>query len=209
MTSVVGICNLAMSHLSRRAEITAISPPDGTKEAALCQIFYPVARDFILSQREWIFAKTRVALADLGSPPGDWQYRYGPLPADYLRAIALYVTGEDPSLNPGGHPYKIEWDATAGYPVLFANIETAELHYIFRQEVTGYYDANCVLAMSWYLASLLAGPLTQDKNKGALCEQKALYYLGEAGQINANQEKAQSKQVRDLRYPVATPRGSA
>ena len=40
MASDVDICNMALSHLGARAQISAIVPPDGSVEAGYCARFH-------------------------------------------------------------------------------------------------------------------------------------------------------------------------
>lgn len=205
MASVVGICNLALSHLGKRAEVTSISPSDGSPEANLCNTFYYIARDFLLEKYEWDFATKRVALADLGTPPDDWEYRYA-LPSDLLREWAVYADGEDRRLNEGGHPFKIEQDASG--TVLYADVTDAILHYTVRVKDTTKYSETFVVALSWLLASFLAGPLVQDLKLADRCEARAYGIASEAATQRANVQKAKTKAQIQRHYPIDAPRSS-
>lgn len=61
--SEVDICNMALSVIGEAPTVTDISPADGSPHAALCALWYPKAREAVLSMRNWSFASQRVALA--------------------------------------------------------------------------------------------------------------------------------------------------
>ena len=49
MSSVVDICNIALSRLGDRATVTSIDPPEGSAQADHCRRFYPIALKTILA----------------------------------------------------------------------------------------------------------------------------------------------------------------
>ena len=159
MASEVDICNLALSHIGENAEIDSINPPDGSRHAALCFTYYPVARDVLLESHPWGFAKKRVTLALLGDPPSQWTYRYL-LPNDCLKPLALQTVGA--SDDKESDEYVIEVHGDNNEQSIFCNTESAELRYIFKSNDTGRYTPLFVNALSWLLASYLAGPITKD-----------------------------------------------
>jgi hypothetical protein len=48
MSSVIDICNLALSHIGQAADVSSIDPPENSIEAEYCARFYPMARDTLL-----------------------------------------------------------------------------------------------------------------------------------------------------------------
>ena len=62
MSSVVDICNIALSRLGDRATVTSIDPPEGSAQADHCRRFYPIALKTILATYNWSFATTRKEL---------------------------------------------------------------------------------------------------------------------------------------------------
>ena len=93
MSSVVEICNFALGLTGSRAVIAAID--ENSKEAYHCNLHYESARDAALRARPWRFAKKYQVLADVGSPPSPWLYRYR-YPADCLKARHIQkATTED------------------------------------------------------------------------------------------------------------------
>ncbi len=50
MASPVDISNLALSHIGAEALVSAIDPPDGSREAGLCAQFWPLVRTEVLDE---------------------------------------------------------------------------------------------------------------------------------------------------------------
>ena len=157
MSSVVDICNLALSHLGDTATVSSIDPPEGSAQAEHCARFYPMARNTILEAHPWSFATTRKALVELSSPepPASWAYIYG-YPNLCIRPLLLLqpettdeTTGED---------FIVE-ETEGGVRVIYTNIENATLRYIFEQADPGRYSQLFVNALARLLASYLAGPV--------------------------------------------------
>ena len=72
MASDVDICNLALSFLGDDANVSSISPPEGSQQSEHCARFYPIARDGLLQMHNWNWASRRVALSQTisGIKPG-------------------------------------------------------------------------------------------------------------------------------------------
>lgn len=168
MTSEVDLCNLALSHLGDEADIIAISPPDGSRQAAHCARFYPLARDAVLQSFPWSFATKRITLAAMTNPsPHDWQYAYA-LPATCLRPLSALTPGM-PAANfgndesdAGSFPYVLE-TGQDGIRVLYTNVQTAVLRYVDKVTDTTAFPPLVVLAISRLLASFLAGPILKGE----------------------------------------------
>ena len=198
----VGICNLALSHVGDQAQVTSISPPDGSQQAALCAQFYPVARDVLLESSPWRFTLRRIALAEVTNPTinnwvddngnpqtsaGNWQYAYA-VPSDCVTVIAVLPPNAtddyEESLITGWvatypgypvswwqgyvpipgvveyvpQPYALE-SLPDGTQILLTNVEFAILRYSARMVDTTRFPAQFKLALSYQLASMLAGPI--------------------------------------------------
>jgi len=193
MASPVDICNLALSHLGNKAQVSSIAPSDKSTEANLCVIFYPQARDLILEEYDWNFAIRTVALADLGSPPSGWAYRYD-YPNLCLRPISIKTTNDDIAQD-----YMVQGDDTQGRVVL-TNTPDAEMVFVQKITDTGLFTPTLVEAISWLLASYLAGPLTKSSelSQNAL----AVYALKvkQAQAMDAMAEKLGGPRVKNDKY---------
>lgn len=165
MASVVSICNLALSHLGDRATVSSIDPPEGSAQADHCAQFWPIARDEALAEFDWGFASRSATTAAIDESAMDderWGYAYS-RPADFLVARELtYADGALVMLEPGS-PYFEDGTLDDGTPVLFTNTDTAALRYTRRVADPSRFPPKFVTALSYLLASYLAGPIIKGK----------------------------------------------
>ncbi len=183
MASVIDICNLALGHIGDAAEITAISPPDGSSQAAQCSKYYPIARDECLSDHNWGFAKRRQLLAAIsGDAPSGWEYWFT-IPNPYLVARQVVTEDYDTPIR-----FEIEGHDTHGTIVL-CDTEDAELWYTTQVTDTTKYPAEFIHALSWLLASYLALPITRNPAIKKSSFEQYLHVLGKATSIDANAGK--------------------
>jgi hypothetical protein len=199
VASDTDICNLALSHLGDSATVVSIDPPEGSAQADHCAAFYPLARDSMLEMHTWGFATRRATLAELSNPSTTWRYCYA-VPRDALNLIAVlahdatddYSTGAG---HPGGlyapQPYVNE-SLDDGTAVVLTNQEQAVLRYTQRVTDSTKFSPLFVTALSWHLASMLAGPLLKgDSGRAAAadCTKQMLLWLGKAQVSDANQRR--------------------
>lgn len=206
MASEVDICNLALSHLGQSRQITSISPPDGSAEAALCHRFYPIARGLMLEAHYWGFATRRVALAATGTPPDEWEYQYA-VPSDMVGngIQALYIEGDNTPQE-----YAVERDGSTGNTVILTDIEDAEIKYTTLVTDVNKYSSTAQFALSLILSSFLAGPIIKGKaGKTVAKEQRNefIVYLGETQLNDATGQKEQVKAEPAYVAPRVQPRG--
>lgn len=200
MASEIDICNLALTHLGHTKTISAIVPPDGSREAAYCARFYPIARDATLEMREWGFATKRRTLGSLGTPPVEWDYRYA-MPSGLIRPLRIFVDGADVP-----EEFVVESDDSG--TVIYTNAENAVLHYTARIEDTTKFSPAFVVSLSWELAAELAGALTGDLKLAEFCRQQAQYTIGNAAAYDANTMRKHTRSEIARRYPIGRPRGN-
>ena len=191
MASEVSICNLALAHIGDRATVSSLSPPEGSAQAEHCARFYPQARDTILEMHTWGFATKRVVLADsslVALVPSPWLYAYR-LPSDSLKVIS--VLGPFASNDAESEPYEME-QGSDGSTVLYSNVEDAVCRYTARVDDTNKFPPLFVEALSWLLASMLAGPVLKGKtgvDAARSCYEKYLQVFFLAARSDANQRK--------------------
>ena len=89
MASEVDICNLALSHIGASATISSLT--EASEEAFHCNLLFADTRDTLLRSFPWVFATRHIALSDVGTPPGNWAYRYS-YPNDCLFAREILQT---------------------------------------------------------------------------------------------------------------------
>ena len=206
MASEVDISNLALGYLGDDATVASLSPPEGSAQAEHCARFYPIARDSLLERHCWGFATRRSSLALLAeASPSEWKYTYA-VPDGLVNAIAVvapdavddYSVGYAPYGNTGlaqysPQTYTMESDAS-GAQVIYTNQENAVLRYTVLVSDTTKFSPLFVEALSWLLASKLAGPVLKGETgaKMALsCMQAYQLWFAQATMSDANQQRAQ------------------
>jgi hypothetical protein len=119
--SEVSIANQALSRVGSTQSISSFA--DGSNEAAQCAIWYPAARDALLADFPWPWAKAEAQLAQVAGPETtgtrarvEWSrsYRY---PSDCLKVRALYPTSATGSVSYRDEPWRRQ--ATNPSPVSF------------------------------------------------------------------------------------------
>ncbi|MFZ4723668.1 MAG: hypothetical protein ACOYMI_11035 [Phycisphaerales bacterium] len=211
MPSVVEICNLALAHLGDDATVASIDPPEGSAQAEHCARFYPSARDMLLQMHTWSFASRRVSLAQVTMPYTMWKYSYA-CPGDMMTAVAVLPPDAENDYSVRAYPadrygfgwtnppittagvyvpqeYVIETD-TLGNKVIYTNQENALLRYQALVSDSTKFDPLFTIALSWQLASFLAGPVVKGEEgarQGQRCLQMVAIYLGQARMSDANQ----------------------
>lgn len=157
MSSEVTICNLALSHLGAA---TINSLDDLTKEGRACKLHYAAARDFVLRDHPWNFATRREYLALLAEdPPVGWSYAYA-YPSDCHQARRIWQ--ETQQLKPT--PFEVMRGANGR--VIATNEGGAVLEYTAKITDPSQFDAMFINALSYYLATELAMPITKSPQVG-------------------------------------------
>jgi hypothetical protein len=176
MPSAVNICNMALTHLGEDATVAAISPPDGSVAAGHCATFYPLSRTEMLEAFPMSFSARRTEnLAEVDSDSDAWGFAYS-LPSDCLKVRKLLADGAT------------DEDAGADFEViertLYTNEETPTLVYTFDVTDTTRFTPLFTRALSFLLASYLAGPI--KKTDGTAFFDAAMKTGGQAAASNAN-----------------------
>lgn len=203
MASEVDICNLALSHLGDTATVASLDPPEGSIQAEHCARFYPIARDSLLELHPWGFATRRIQLAQLGTGWPEWDYSYAQ-PADALNIIAVlppdatddYSQGlSNVPLAAGGSyvpkAFSCEIDSN-GADVIYSDQEDAVLRYTALVSDTTKFSPLFVMALSWHLASMLAGTIIKGDAGAAeakRCASMMQAFLGKATESDAGQRR--------------------
>lgn len=151
MASQLQIWNIALSRTGQSARIENIN--ERSVAAELCDLHYQACLEAVLADGDWPFAEARVYLADIGSPPTNWAYRYR-YPVDCLKAKRLAVPGMEVVPADQRIPFKVI-NAEGGRAII-TNQQTAELIYTVRIEDTTYFPPRFVSALAWRLCAELA-----------------------------------------------------
>lgn len=207
MTTSVAIANLALSHLGDEATVASLDPPEGSAQADQCALFYPVARDALLEMYPWNFAMRRQTLALLSTAPvSQWAYGYA-LPSNVLGVFAvqgpedtddLIGIGYGPLTSSNGvNDFEIE-GMTDGTRVLYTNVADARIRFTVSVTVTTFFPPLFTLALTYLLASFLAGPVLKGetgRTVAAAMLQTAMGFMTTARTQDAKQRRA--TRVRD------------
>lgn len=159
MASKIDVFNLALGHIG--VSSTVADELERSPERVICSRYWDTCRDALLSYKDmpWGFATARVTLADLGTPPTGWGYRYR-YPNDAVNALEI-VGGTGRVENIQARPkFTIQWEADGR--VILADIDEAVLLYIKRVEEAERWPSSFVEAMAYRLASMIVMPLKND-----------------------------------------------
>lgn len=180
----VQICNMALGHLAHTKFIAALN--ERSLAANLCDLYFEPARDFVLEDFPWPFATAYGTLALVGEDPNDdwdFSYRY-PSGCLFARRLVTSLGRRDP--NPP--PFRIASDAQGR--LIYTNQETAVLEYTKLVTDTNLWPAVFGMALSWYLAGLIAPGLAKDRKQAlaALQVYEVIKRQAEAQQLNEQQQ---------------------
>jgi hypothetical protein len=214
LASEVDICNLALGFLGDTASVSSINPPEGSAQAQHCARFYPIARNMLLETAAWNFATKRAILAEVTNTWEMWQYAYAmpsgvltvisvlPLEAtdDYSAAVSRFPDNRHQIPMNAVYmpqPYAIEVNSSS-QQVILTNQANAVLRYTFLATDSSRFSSLFVVALSWLLASMLAGPLIKGDAGAAeakRCLQMFQEFEAKAGASDANQSEGTPQQA--------------
>lgn len=175
MASVIQICNMALTRIGQNQLILSID--EQSQAAELCNLHYEDARDAVLRDFDWPFAEARVYLADIGSPPTNWAYRYR-YPTDCLKARRIAIPGNENPRADERVPYQVI-HADGGRAIV-TNQPQAELVYTAKVEDTTYFDPLFVSALAWRLAAEIAMGLQARPENFQAAQQQYMFALSQA-----------------------------
>lgn len=156
MASVIEICNIALSRLGNSRTINSLQ--EQSKEAGLCDLHYDSAREEVLSDFNWNFATKRVAMADTGNAPSDWQYAYR-YPTDCLRITEIMVPGMRNAPERMRIQYEVGSDDDGTGRLIYTDQPDAWLKYVAKVTDPNMFDALFRSALAWKLAAEIGMPL--------------------------------------------------
>jgi hypothetical protein len=208
MSSEVDLCNLALARLGDDASVSSINPPDQSAQASHCARFYPIARDSMLEMHTWGFSTKRAVLSQIANPTTEWAYCYA-APSDMLNILAVLdsastddygVSSISPqtvigTINTGNSvytPQTFSMETINGVDVILTNQPNATVRYTGYVTDTTKFSPLFADALSWLLASHLAGPVikgTVGASAAKECYQMFRVLFIEATISDANQTR--------------------
>ena len=211
----IELANAALSIIGEPANVTALDPPNGTRQAELAAQFFKATRNEILqwNSMAWTFATRRVTPQLVDSEVSTWDYAYA-APADLVSVVSVldpessdedqiglrltdpYVGAlNNPMVNPlapATQPYRLEYDR--GCRVLRTNQESAVLRYVSSTISVAVWDPLVQQAFVWRLAHKLVGQFSKGKTGAALAGQ----YLQASEQLLAQAAAANAAGTQDV-----------
>lgn len=190
MASVISICNLALSNIGNSRSINSLE--EASKEADVCSLHFEQCRDSVLADFDWNFATKRVALADTGAPPTDWQYAYR-YPTDCVRITEIMVPGIRNPTAEQRIQYEVGVDAAGTGKLIYTDQPQAMLKYVTRITDVNMFDAIFIEALAWRLAAAINMTLTgsADLGNNALNMYGRVILSASSHSLNESQEPVQ------------------
>jgi len=183
MTSVVAICNLALSNIGKN-NIADLN--EASAEARACRQFYEQTRDVLLSVYPWRFAGRMQSLAQVANDlAGEWSYAYA-RPTDCLK---IRWVQPERRLMEGGAPHH-PYDARA--QAIYCDLSPAFLHFTTKDVDVTQFTPLFIEALSSHLAVRLAIPLTRDPKVRAEAYELAMQMQSLAAVADANEVRETS-----------------
>lgn len=190
---LVGLFNMALSAVGTRARVAI--PTETSREAQVCNLWFPLVRDTILMAAHWQAARATANLAlvasrDLniawttGDPAPDWLYAFA-LPSDYLypRFINQYQ--------------QFELGVIGTQKVLFSNYEVTRLDYTKRQENPALWDPLLFNAVMQGLSAAISMPLHGKAARTKLAIELANRAILDARASSANSDNRMLESIPD------------
>lgn len=185
-TTDVGICNSALVKIGSDT-ITSLSGTD--KKSVICNIQYPLSRDYVLRAHPWRFAITRASLAMNATAPLYGFDNAFVLPTNCLRVLS---TDQDPD---------VDWKIEGGN--LLIDSSEAMIKYIMQMTDYTQFDSNFVEVLSWHIAWNICYAIVQSKDLATSMNQSYLAALKETRSYDSQQgtpDHLIADDLRDVRW---------
>lgn len=163
MPTTINIWNMALSHIGSKHFVE--SETENSREVSTLKIHWAAAVNKVLADRPWTFARKYASLGLVSeNPNGDWAFAYR-YPADcvFARRIVTETVGRR---NPDPPPFTIGQDNWGR--LIYTDWPNAVLEYTMRVFETERYDPQFTTMLSWYLAHLIANPLSRMANAAGI-----------------------------------------
>ena len=174
MTSVVDICNLALSNRLGSSRITALT--DSSKNAREVNLAYPQARDFVQRAHPWNCTIERASLAAMTSTPEHTYANQYQHPSDAIRILDVDTT--------------YDW-VSEGRKILTDEAAPLKIRYQKRVEDPQQFDPMMIDAIVVRLAYMICESITQSPAKQDRLDADFKRIMKEAKTLDAQEGSAQ------------------
>lgn len=202
--SVVDICNLALTHIGEKGNVSSVNPTDGSTMGDACSTFYPISLATILDRHPWNFASKRATLAELpdedASPylhafalPNDCRrvLKLEPLPADW-DCLSLPFAWDNTVRFMEAYESLYEVVVGTSGQVLLSNAENVRIKYIVNDPKPSTFSAPFIDALAWHLAAQLVGQTVREDtsfNMVGYCLRMYETAFAQAAQADSRQKR--------------------
>ena len=187
-TDKVQLWNMALGHIKSNKFVT--SDTEAGFVGDNCRLYYNTARMFLLEANDWNFARQDAVLALTANTPTEFEFEYV-MPSDAATARRIYNP-----LDPHGNTmepikFKTAKHPTSGGKVVRTDMAEAILFYTANIVDTTLFSGSFDLCLSFYLASVLAIPITGDEKKAEKALASYRLQIGQAIRQNDLESFAQ------------------
>ena len=160
-TSIVDICNRALSRIGTRSTIASLD--EGSAEANACQLWYDELRQQLLRVAPWGFSRATIVLTQLGdlipdnTAPSPWLYKYA-YPSDCAKFRYVLPPPILPSTNLAPNVGSVQ-------PSQWAQGPSRSNRYVVGTDVDGNGNQITVLLSNLYQASGVYNREVTDPNQ--------------------------------------------
>lgn len=160
-TDKVQLWNMALGHIKSNKAVTSDTEVGFVGDN--CRLYYDTARLFVLEANDWNFARQDAVLALTANTPTEFEFEYA-MPSDAVTARRIYN-----SLDPHGNTldpikFKTAKHPTGAGKVVRTDQKEAILFYTTDIVDTTLFSGSFDVCLSFYLASLLAKPITGSRD---------------------------------------------
>ncbi len=159
MADLTSIFNLGLAHIGEM--VTVADPQELSPQATACRRVYDQARDAVLAEHDWLFARRTVTASSYSPAPHPWLYSYT-FPADAIEVRRVFVGTLLESQRPFERGGVTAADGT-DIDLILSNEPLAFIRYTRRVSDPTRFPAAFVDALAWRLAFDLCLPLNRSR----------------------------------------------
>lgn len=180
-------CNMGLSIVGVVARIQDVDN-EISNEAAICRLWFDHLVELLHETCPWPFATRQIPLADVGSPPDDYAYRYK-YPVDCKLAIKIVNPASRTPGTDQGIPFVIR-DLQDGYgKCILTDQADAVLEYNTLVTDPAKWNSSFMQALSMGIGAHVGMPLRVDANIVKYAQGQFTNWLAEAINFKQREQK--------------------